>query len=165
MLGQELNGHRWCWWGRVGALVTPGLVSPQIHWPASQQRIEECILSGKNSNVSGHHKPHSGSGGRAGGQHWRGIHVLMSYPGKAIPRSPVVWHQLQPCWDGVALQGVVVPCHSFYPAMLLESFMGKQEAEQPTLLPTASQGWALQPASSWSMPTPDMCCPIPRANP
>lgn len=25
---------------------------PQIHWPASQQRIEECILSGKNSNVS-----------------------------------------------------------------------------------------------------------------
>lgn len=67
MLGQGLDGHRWCWRGRIGArqgaLVSPGLVSPQIHWPASQQRIEECILSGKNSNVSGHHEPPSGSGG------------------------------------------------------------------------------------------------------
>lgn len=24
----------------------------QIHWPASQQRIDECVLSGKNNNVS-----------------------------------------------------------------------------------------------------------------
>lgn len=38
----------------MGVLVSPGLVFPQIHWPASQQRIEECILSGKNSNVSNH---------------------------------------------------------------------------------------------------------------
>lgn len=49
-----LVGRRW---GQVGALVSPRLVSPQIHWPASQQRIEECILSGKNSNVSGHLNP------------------------------------------------------------------------------------------------------------
>jgi len=50
-------------WGQVEALVSPGLVSPQIHWPASQQRIEECILSGKNSNVSSQNKPTSGGGG------------------------------------------------------------------------------------------------------
>lgn len=72
----------------MGSLVSPGLLSPQIHWPASQQRIEECILSGKNSNVSGHHEYPSGSNGGVGGQPWRGICVLVSYSGKVISQVP-----------------------------------------------------------------------------
>lgn len=88
-------------WGRMGSLVSPGLVSPQIHWPASQQRIEECILSGKNSNVSGHHEC-SGSNGRVGGQPWRGICILVSYSGKVIPRVPCssAAPEAMPGWGG-----------------------------------------------------------------
>lgn len=32
---------------------------------------------------------------------------------KPSPRSPVVRQHLQPCRDGVALQGVAVSCHPF----------------------------------------------------
>lgn len=107
-------------WGQVGVLVSPGLMFPQIHWPASQQRIEECILSGKNSNVSSHHEPPSGSGvglvaGTGGG--------FMSLCPTLEKPSPSMYSHFEMGWRSRVLQCPVT--HSVPARQVLESFLGK----------------------------------------
>lgn len=139
-------------WGQAG---NPGLVSPQIHWPASQQRIEECILSGKNSNVSGHHKPPSGSSGWVGDQHWGGTHVLVSYPGEATPGSPVAACAAMPGWGGTLRCLCVLPPPLSQTCRSWRALWASRRPRSPCcFLPLAS-------AEPFNVPAHGPCQPLP----
>lgn len=106
---------------QVGVLVSPELVFPQIHWPASQQRIEECILSGKNSNVSNPYEPPSASGvGLAPGT---GGGFTSLYPTLEKPSSSMNSY-IKMGWRSRVLQCPVI--HSVPARQVLESFLASR---------------------------------------
>ena len=52
MWGGALGGKGPQGWGPVPQAAHPDACLQKIHWAASRQRIEECVLSGKDGNVS-----------------------------------------------------------------------------------------------------------------